>query len=573
MRKVFSYALPYKWIAMWAFLFMLLELCVDLLQPIMMARIIDEGIMKSDMGAVKEWGMLLLALSLAGLLCGILNSYFSAHAAQSFSYELRNALFEKIQRFTMTTYAKFPASSLITRLTNDVTQVQNVLFMSLRIMLRAPLYVVGSMVMMFIINAKLAMYFLVVTPITVLFLYVVVKKGARYFGQMQQRVDRLNRVLQESLQAIRLVKAYLRGQYEANRFEQVANTLKIDTMKALRLMEILLPVLWVLLNGALLAVISLGASQIEAGSTQVGELVAIINYATRMTAMFSMFAFIISAFARAQASAKRMEEVLVLEAGTERQDVVLKQALQPISLRFDNVSFRYEGELTNVLQSVSFSVEAGEKVAIVGATGCGKTTLLSLIPQFHDATSGTVYVNNKPVNDWSRTQLRAHIGLVLQQSVLFTGSIAHNIRFGKKEASDEEVIAAAKRAQIHDSIIAFDDGYTTRVGQKGVNLSGGQKQRIAIARALIRQPKLLILDDSTSALDVTTEQALWRALNEEHMTMLVVTQKITTAAQMDKIIVIDNGRIQQIGTHEKLLATSSLYQQIYASQQQGGIAQ
>lgn len=573
MRNVFSYALPYKWVAVWAFLFMLLELCVDLVQPIIMARIIDHGILQQNMDAVQQWGIVLLALSFAGLLFGILNSYFSAHAAQSFSFELRNALFEKIQRFTMTTYTKFPASSLITRLTSDVTQVQNVFFMSLRIMLRAPLYVVGSMIMMLIINAKLALYFLIVTPFALVFLYVVVKKGARYFGQVQSRLDRLNRVLQESLQAIRLVKAYLRGHYEASRFEEIAGALKFDTMKALRLMEILLPVLWLLLNGALLAVVWFGAAQIEAGNTQVGELVAIINYATRMTAMFSMFAFIISAFARAQASAKRMEEVLLIEEGMEMHEADVEQKLQPVSLRFDNVSFRYSESTASVLHNVSFSVAAGEKVAIIGTTGSGKTTLLSLIPQFHEATSGTVYVNDIPVEQWSRHALRAHMGLVLQQSILFTGSIAHNIRWGKKDATDEEVIAAATRAQIHTSIAAFEHGYETRVGQKGVNLSGGQKQRIAIARALIRQPKLLILDDSTSALDVKTELALWDALDEAQMTMLVVTQKIATAMRMDKIIVMEDGRIQQIGTHDELVETSPLYQQIYASQQQGGIAQ
>lgn len=573
MRKVFSYASPYKWIAIWAFLFMLLELMVDLGQPLIMAQIINEGIMEGDMQSVQQWGTILFGLSLFGLLCGILNSYFSAHAAQSFSFELRNALFEKIQQFTIATYTKFPTSSLITRLTSDVTQVQNVFFMSLRIMLRAPLYVFGSTILMFVVNAKLAMYFFIVTPIAVIFLYVVVKKGARYFGRVQGRVDRLNRVLQESLQAIRLVKAYLRGQYEASRFDDIASALKFDTMKALRLMEVLLPVLWILLNGALLAVIWFGSAQIENNSAQVGDLVAIINYATRMTAMFSMFAFIISAFARAQASAKRMEEVLMIEEGIEQHDEQQVEQLQPVSLRFDNVSFRYSEASANVLHNISFSVAAGEKVAIIGATGSGKTTLLSLVPQFYDATEGTIYMNERPLQDWSNVLLREHMGLVLQQSVLFTGSIAHNIRWGKKGATDEEVVQAAKKAQIHASIMAFDDGYETRVGQKGVNLSGGQKQRIAIARALIRQPRLLILDDSTSALDVKTEAALWDALNEEQMTMLVVTQKMMTAERMDKIILLEDGCIQQIGTHDELLAQSALYQKIYASQQQGGIAQ
>lgn len=572
MRKVFSYALPYKWIAIAAFLFMLLELIVDLIQPLIMARIIDEGIMKQDMAAVQMWGLVLLAIAIIGVVFGILNSYFSAHAAQSFSFELRNALFEKIQSFSMETYTKFPAASLITRLTNDVTQVQNVFFMGLRIMLRAPLYVVGSLIMMFILDAKLTMYFLVVIPVALVFLWIVVRKGTYLFGRVQSRVDRLNRVLQESLQAIRLVKAYLRGKYEASRFEEIADTLKIDTMKALRIMEILLPVLWLLLNGALLAVIWFGAQRVNANMTAVGDLVAIINYATRMTAMFSMFAFIIAAFARAYASAKRMEEVLTVEQGLEPIGMSNVTELAPITLRFENVSFRYPATDVDVLTNISFDVKQGEKVAIMGATGSGKTALLSLVPRFYDATSGAVLINRTRVEQWSRAELRDHIGLVLQQSVLFTGSIAENIRWGKKNATDDEVIAAATRAQIHQSIMSFPQGYDTRVGQKGVNLSGGQKQRIAIARALIRQPKLLILDDSTSALDVTTEAALWQALDEEQTTMLVVTQKMITAQRMDKIVLLDEGRIQSIGTHEQLLASSALYRKIYESQQQGGIA-
>lgn len=570
-KKVFSYALPYKWIALAAFLFMLLELSVDLIQPLIMAQIINEGIMQNDLAAVQLWGGVLVGVSLIGFLFGILNSYFSSHAAQSFSFELRNALFEKIQRFTMAHYTKFPAASLITRLTNDVTQVQNVFFMCLRIMLRAPLYVVGSLIMMLFIDAKLTFYFLIVTPIAVVFLWVVVRRGTKLFGKVQGRVDRLNRVLQENLQAIRLVKAYLRGQYEASRFEEIAGSLKIDTTKALRIMEILLPVLWLFLNGALLAVLWFGTQQVQQGSTEVGDLVAIINYATRMTAMFSMFAFIISAFARAYASAKRIEEVLDVKGDIESFEASPAIQEQPLALRFDNVSFAYDDVSEPVLHDVSFTAQPREKIAIIGATGSGKTTLLSLVPKFYNATAGQIFVNDKPITAWSNIDLRAHMGIVLQQSILFTGTIADNIRWGDKAASDEDVEAAAKRAQIHESIMSFPDGYQTRVGQKGVNLSGGQKQRIAIARALIRQPQLLILDDSTSALDVKTEQALWEAIDGQQTTMLVVTQKISTAQRMDKILVMEDGRIIAQGTHEQLHQNVPLYQKIYESQQQGGI--
>lgn len=569
MKTVFAYVKPYKWPAIIALVLMLTELFVELIQPLMMAKIIDDGILANDSSMIWTYGLWLLGLSAVSLVSGIINSYFSSHVAQSFGFDLRNALFSKIQSFTMATYLRFPTSGLITRLTSDITQVQNVLFMSLRIMLRAPLSVIGSIIMAFIVNAKMALFLCVGAPILLIFLAIMVSKGVRYFGQVQQRLDRVNRVLQESLQAIRLVKAYMRGTYEASRFERVAGTLKMDTEKALRVMELIMPVLLLIMNMSLLAALWFGSKEIGSGNAEVGDLVAVVNYAMRMTGAFSMFAFIIIAFARAKASAERMEEVLLVEDGIETLNTSAhNERLQEVgTVRFEHVSFAYN-EGTPVLSDVSFSVASGEKLAIMGATGAGKSTLLSLLPRFYEATAGEVFVNNRNVRDWELDDLREVIGFVPQQSMLFTGSIYENLSWGKEDAILDEVQAAAGQAQIHDAVESFPNAYETRVGQKGVNLSGGQKQRLSIARALLKKAQILVLDDSTSALDVKTEAALWDALAEERATMLVVTQKIRTARGADYILLLDEGRVIAFGTHAEMMRNCELYQKIAASQQE-----
>lgn len=569
MKTVFSYVKPYKWPIAIALFLMLIELSVELIQPLIIAKIIDDGIMKEDVSVIWTWGGVMMLMAIIAFLSGATNSFFASHASQSFGFDVRTALFKQVQQFTVATFTKFPTAGLITRLTSDVTMVQNVLFMSLRIMLRAPLLVIGSVIMAFIVNAYLAMFLVIGAPFLIFFLYFMVKKGVSYFSLVQVRLDRVNRVLQENLQAVRLVKAYLRGTFESSRFEKVSNLLKMDTVKALRVMEIILPLLLLVMNISLLAVLWFGASEIKSNNAQIGELVAIVNYALRMTGAFSMFAFIIMAVARAKASAERMEEVLLVNKGLERDEETGKMHdATEGEISFHNVSFFYPNAPEPVLKNISFDVQSGEKLAIMGATGAGKSTLLQLIPRFFEATTGSVKVDGKDVNKWSLDQLRQAIGLVPQQSLLFTGSIYQNLAWGKIEASTEELQHAAKQAQIHTSIEQFAKGYDTRVGQKGVNLSGGQKQRLSIARALVRKPEILLLDDSTSALDVKTEAALWEALDKEEATMLVVTQKIRTAKGADRVLLLDNGQIAAYGSHEELLETSDLYRQIAESQQE-----
>lgn len=568
MKTVFSYAKSYKLFIAIALFLMLLELTVELLQPLVIAKIIDDGIIAGDRGQIVEYGFLLMGLSAIAFLSGVINSYFASHVSQSFSFDLRKAVYGRIQSFSLATFNKFPASGLITRLTSDVTMVQTVLFMGLRIMLRAPLLVIGSIAMAFVVNAELAVYLVIVFPVLLIFLYVMVKQGVKYFSFVQQRLDRLNRMLQENLQAVRLIKAYLRGKYEATRFSEVAGSLKTDTVKAFRIMEIILPVLLFGMNLSLLAVLWFGAGQIRQGGAEIGELVAIVNYAMRMTGAFSMFSFIIMAFARAKASSERIEEVLLATDVREKGESGETNVLTRGEVVFDNVSFTYPGTDREVLHNISFRLEPNEKLAIMGATGSGKSSLLQLIPRFYDATEGNVQIHGRDVKDWSLRSLRKTIGIVPQQSMLFTGTISNNLSWGKEGAEQPELAGAAAKAQIHETVERFPKGYETRVGQKGVNLSGGQKQRLSIARALVRKPSVLILDDSTSALDVKTEAALWEELEREHATMLMVTQKIRTAMKADRILLLEDGRISAYGTHQELLQTSVLYRQIAESQQE-----
>lgn len=570
-RTIFSYLSPYKWLVVIALLLMLVELSVELVQPLLIATIIDDGILAGDQQTIIFWGIIMLGISVIAFLAGIINTFIASHVVQCYGFDIRQALFKQVQSFTMATFLRFPSSSLITRLTNDVTITQNLIFMGLRIMLRAPLLVIGSIVMSFFVHAYLAMFLVMGAPILIVFLFLMSKRGLKLFGKVQRSVDHVTRKVQENLQAVRLIKAYLRGSFESTRFASVANTLKIDNVKAFRIMELILPVLLFVMNVSLMAVLWFGAKEIQTGDTKMGDLVAIVNYAMRMTGAFSMFSFIIIFFSRAKASAERMEEVLVVEEGIED---ISKDPANTVpkkgEIEFQHVSFYYPTTDLPVLKDVSFTLESGTKLAIMGATGSGKSTLLNLILRFFDATEGEIRIDGVEVKEWPLKELRQTIGLVPQQSILFTGSIEENLGWGDATANGETLKEAAIQAQIHHSIEHFPDQYDTRVGQKGVNLSGGQKQRLSIARALVRKPEILLLDDSTSALDVSTENALWEALEQEHATMLVVTQKIRTAKGADQILLLEEGKVSAYGTHEELMESSSLYREIAESQQEGG---
>lgn len=567
--RIFSYAWKYKIYIVIALVLMFVELIVDLVQPYFISKVIDDGIVAQDIETVWFYLFVMLGVSALAFTGGIINSYFSSFAANMFSYDLRRALFNRIQYFSLATLSKFQTSSLITRLTQDVLQVEMLLYMSLRIVLRAPLLVFGSLAMAFFVNPQLGLYLSMLTPFLLIFLFIIARMGAKIFSRVQKRLDQINRFIQQNLEAVRLIKANDRGGYETNRFQKVAARLRDDTLYALRLMESIMPVLLIIMNGSILIVIWFASDMLQSNAVQVGEVVAVINYGLRMQNGFGMFAFIIIAVSRAKASTDRMNEVLDAPINTDDKTPTLIEDVAG-TVEFNNVTFKYPGTKKEVLKDISFRINPNEKFVIMGGTGAGKSTLLSLIPRMYKTTEGTVVVNDKNVNEWNEDDLRQTIGYVPQSSILFSGSIYENLLWGDLEALEEDVLTSTKRAQIHDNIENFDNKYRTIVGQRGVTLSGGQKQRLSIARALVRKPSILILDDSTSALDIKTENALWEALKDLNATRIIVTQKVITAKTADRILLLDKGEISALGSHDELLESSKLYQEIVESQSKGG---
>ena len=567
MGRIFSYLKPYRLAVAIALLLMLTELVVELMHPLLMAKIIDEGILTGDLDAVMKWGGIMVLFSFIAFAAGVINSFFAAHVSQSFGFDIRRGLFGKIQSFSFANFSLFPTSSLITRMTNDVTQIQNTVFMSLRIMLRAPLLVVGGVIMALIVNWQLALFLVIGVPVLFIFLVWMMKKGGALFKAVQEKLDGVNNVMRENLGGIRLIKAFLRKKHEIKRFGDASEELKDQTVSALRLMEITMPILLLIMNGSILAVLWFGTIGVSNGGAQVGEVVAIVNYATRITGALSIFSFIIMAFARAKASAHRITDVLDEEIDlVDKVDVDMEATFLKGGIEFDSVTFRYPNTDIPVLEDISFRAEAGTTVAIMGATGAGKSSLFQLIPRLYDVDKGVIRIDGKDLTDLSLKKLRKQIGYVPQEALLFSGTVKDNIAWGKEDATLEEIIQVSKDAQIHDTIDRLPKKYETVLGQKGVNLSGGQKQRLSIARALVRKPKILMLDDSTSALDLKTEAKLLAAIKKYQCTMFIVTQKVSTAMEADKIVLIEDGMLLDEGSHEKLLATSELYQKIYQSQ-------
>ncbi|MCY8932423.1 ABC transporter ATP-binding protein/permease [Bacillus atrophaeus] len=564
MSKALSYLKPYYLIAGIALVLMLTELAVELVQPLLIAKIIDEGILKQDLRTVWVWGAVMVGLTLVSFAAGMLNSFYAAHVSQSYAYDTRKGIFQKIQSFSFSTFAQFSSSSFITRLTNDVTQVQNMIFMSLRFMLRAPLMIVGGVILSLAVNVKLGFFLLVTIPILILFLLWVLKKGGSLFRSVQKRLDQVNTIMQENLAAIKLIKALLRGSHEVKRFLKSNTILMQKTVSAFRLVEATMPVLMLLMNICILFILWLGANSVAQNGTQVGDVVAIINYATRITGALSVFPFLIMIFSRAKASGERIGEVLETE-GDERER---GKTDEPLSGRidFEDVSFRYPDMEREALQHITFTAKPKETIALLGATGSGKSTLFQLIPRLYKPDSGRVLIDRQPIGEFPAEGLRKQIGYVPQEVLLFSGTIRENIAWGKENASLDEVMEAAKSAQIHDTIMKLPKGYDTVLGQKGVNLSGGQKQRISIARAFIRKPAILLLDDSTSALDLQTEGKLLEAISAYECTTLIITQKVSTAMKADVILLLEDGELIEKGTHHELLSQSHLYQLIYESQ-------
>jgi ATP-binding cassette subfamily B protein len=568
LKSVFSFLKPYKISIILAYVFMFSELIIELLLPLFLGLMIDQGVMQEDIGNIVMWGSIMIGLAALSLVVGVLNSFYSSHVSFAFGYDLRQKLFSRIQYYTFRKLNKYPTSGIVTRFTNDIRQIQNMVFMGLRIMAKAPFLVLGGVIMAFIVNARLALIFLVTVPLLILFLFLVMKYASKMFLKVQANVDNVNRVMQENLAGMRLIKAFARRRFEENRFTDANESLASTTKTTFRFVESSMPVLLFIMNMSVIFIIWFGNVQSIAGNAAVGEVVSVVNYAMRVAMAISMFAFIIMILSRTKASAERVADVLTLEDDSESEDPTAVGELQVTngSVEYDRVSFEYPSSEERVLKNVSFHVQPRETLAIIGATGSGKTSIFQLMPRLFDPTEGEVRIDGKPINEYGYRALRDGIGYVPQSPLLFTGTIRDNITWGKDDATDEEVIQAAIDAQIHETIMDLPDQYDTRVGQKGVNLSGGQKQRISIARALIRKPKILMLDDSTSALDLATEAQLLQAIETYQCTMMIITQKISTARSADRILLMDEGEILADGTHDELLKDSGLYRQIVESQ-------
>ncbi len=552
---------------------MLTEVAGDVIMPKLMSLIINEGVKEiKSMEYIVSMGIKMVLLAFVMMLGGVLGNYFAARGAISFAADLRKDVFKKVQSFSFKNIDDFSTGSLVTRLTNDITQVQNVLRMAMVMLLRSPGMLVGAFIMAIGINARLALVIGIVTPILALGIYLIMSKALPRFTIMQKKLDTLNTNIQENLTNIRVVKSFVRTSFEEEKFSASNSDLRDNSINALKIMICTMPLMTAMMNITTLAVVWFGGSFVIKGSMPVGDLMAFITYITQILMSLMMLSMIILQGSRALASARRITEILDTNPDITDDDAKCRDALVSRGeIEFKDVSFGYSlGNTNYVLSDISFKINAGETVGILGSTGSGKTSLVGLIPRLYDATKGTVTVDGIDVKDYSLKNLRDGVGMVLQKNVLFSGTIMENLKWGNEEATEEEIILSAEHAQAHGFITEDTDGYERELGQGGVNVSGGQRQRLCIARALLKKPRILILDDSTSALDTATEARIRENFKEDlkDTTKIIIAQRITSVMDADKIIVIDDGKIIAIGTHATLMDTCEQYRDIYYSQKE-----
>ena len=575
LRRVLRFISPYKKEVAFGTVFLGLVVFADLSIPGLIQVLIDNGVANQDMNVILRTSLLMIGASILSATLSIANTFYSVRASRGFEADLREALFKKVQTFSFGNLDDLNTGQLLTRLTSDLTMVQMIISMGVRMFIRAPLMFLGSFGIMFATNPNLATVILALLPVTFVLVTLFIRKVRPLFTQVQERLDYLNQVLQENLSGIRVVKSFVRSDYENSRFEKANSELYGTSLKMNQYTSIFFPIVMALMNLGTVAIIYYGGLQVSVGTTSVGQIMAFTNYLFSTMFPVLMISMMAGQISAASASASRIMEVL--DAVPEVQDSPEAIQLDEIQGRvvFENVTFSYRDDGGDpVLTDISFIAEPGEKVALLGQTGSGKSSLINLIPRFYDANVGRVTIDGFDVKDIKISKLRSHIGISLQEVILFSGTIKDNIRYGSPDATEEEVIEAAKMAQAHEFITAFPEGYDTLVGQRGVNLSGGQKQRVAIARALLVKPKILILDDSTSAVDVETEAEIEKALETlmDDTTSFIIAQRISTVLKADKILVLDNGRIVAEGNHDELMETSPLYQEIYDSQLgEGGV--
>ena len=572
LKRYKKYITPYLSAFVIGPLMMLTEVAGEVMLPKFMSMIINNGVASRNVAYIGKMGTLMVLTVLFMAVGGILGAYFSAKASISFTSDMRNDLFRKVQQFSFENIDDYSTGSLVTRLTNDVQQVQNVLMMGLRMALRAPGMFLGALIMAFMMNRQLAVIILIVIPLLLAAILLILKTAFPRFGEMQRKLDRLNSGIQESLTNVRVVKSFVREDHEIEKFSRLNRDLKESSLRALRIVITTMPVMMFAMNVTTLAVVWYGGNIIIAGNMPVGDLTAFTTYIVQILMSLMMLSMVFLQSSRASASMKRINEIFDTEIGLNDDNAENKdKKVTEGRVEFKNVSFGYSGENGRkdlVLEGISFTAEPGQTIGIIGSTGSGKTSLVQLIPRLYDVTGGEVLVDGVNVKEYSLKHLREGVGMVLQKNILFSGTIEENLRWGNEDAPMEDVIRFSESAQADPFVKTFKNGYDTEMGQGGVNVSGGQKQRLCIARALLKHPKILILDDSTSAVDTATEAKIRESLYHDlkDTTKIIIAQRISSVQEADQILVLEDGKIIGHGTHEELLKTCEAYSEIYTTQ-------
>jgi ATP-binding cassette subfamily B multidrug efflux pump len=570
LKKLLPFMKKYIKFAVFSPILMILEVIADIAIPYLMSRIVDVGIANRDIEYVIKIGLIMIAAALLAIAFGVMSSHYGARAGFGFASEVRLKLYKKIQGFSFANLDKFTVASLITRLTNDCNTLGQVTMMSLRMAVRAPFMMIFALLMTLRINASLTKVFAVSIPVLVTAIIIILSKARPLFLKFQTRVDRVNAIIRENLTAIRVVKSFNRQSHEENRFKERNDSLMLTALKAITLIVFLMPVLNIIIYSTIIAVLWFGGKQVAAGSMGSGELISFITYITQILMSFMMMSFFFMQLLRASASVTRIVEIIDTESEIKEAKDPVKE-LEDGSVTFKNVCFCYPGSSEKTLKNINLHINSGEVLGIIGSTGSSKSTLVQLIPRLYDAREGSVIVGNLDVKRYSIKSLRDNVAFVLQNNTLFSGTIRDNMKWGNENATDEEIIKALKLAQAWEFVSTYEDGLDHKIEQGGDNFSGGQKQRLTIARALLKSPKIIILDDSTSAVDMATDAKIQRVFKEElkDVTTIIIAQRVSSIQHADRVLVMNEGEIESIGKHEELLVSSPVYREIYESQQKG----
>ena len=566
-RKIANYIVTYKFLVFLIFLFIFVQALTQLYLPTLMGNIVDNGVVTGDIPYIWKIGSLMLVVAAVGIVMSIVISHYAAKVAMSVGRDIREDVFTHVSKFSLSEFATIGTASLITRTTNDVTQIQQATVMMLRMVLTAPFMLVGGLIMALSKDAKLSFVILFAIPFIAVAIWVILKKGYPLFQGVQKRLDRLNMVFRENLTGIRVIRAFAKGQAERKRLKDANTDLTDISIKVNRLMAFTMPLMMLMMNVTIVLIIWFGGLRIDSGNMQIGDLMAFIQYVMLIMSALMMASMMFVILPRASVSASRIQEVMEMERIVPKEGNASPGSAEA-SVAFCDVTFYYPGAEEPALEGISFTAKAGKMTAIIGGTGSGKTTLVNLIPRFFEISEGKILLNGVDIYESRLTEIRERIGLVPQKALLFSGSVSENIRFGKDDATEEEIRHAAEIAQADEFIRDLSDGYDTEIEQGGANLSGGQKQRLSIARALVRKPDIYIFDDSFSALDYKTDKKLREALKNEieDSVMIVVAQRVSTIMDADQIIVLEKGKMVGVGTHKELLPTNKVYQEIVASQ-------